>query len=177
MPNLRDVIVYICQHYPREQELTETRLTQIVYLADWLHAVQHGVPFLDIAWEFNIYYGLSTDPIANVVAEDEVFELAEISDVFGYPKRVVRLKEEVSQVPLPETEMRVIDAVIQTASSGTFDSFIRYLYHTFALASETGASKLNLNDLARRYKAGQGEESSKQKLRSGGKGNFAPMTS
>ena len=48
MDNVKDIVAYICCKYPYSSELSNARLTKLVYLADWMSAVANDEQVTDI---------------------------------------------------------------------------------------------------------------------------------
>ena len=53
MTELKEVISYLVSKYPHKDELSNARLTKMIYLADWRHAITQGNQITDIRWFFD----------------------------------------------------------------------------------------------------------------------------
>ncbi len=54
MTELKDVMAYIIANYPFKGELSNARLTKMVYLTDWKNALLSGRQVTDISWRLLI---------------------------------------------------------------------------------------------------------------------------
>ena len=52
---LEAIIAYFCKYYPYTTELSNSRLTKLVYLADWFSCLLKNKKMTDIVWMFNHY--------------------------------------------------------------------------------------------------------------------------
>ena len=50
---LIDVIYYIIKNYKKIKDLSKSRLTKIVYLADWHQSIHQGKQITKIKWYFD----------------------------------------------------------------------------------------------------------------------------
>ncbi len=39
--NLRDIMLYICDKYPQKRDLSNARLTKLIYLSDWKNILKN----------------------------------------------------------------------------------------------------------------------------------------
>ena len=84
---LRDVVAYLCSHYPHREELSKARLTKMVYLADWKSALQRGSQLTEIKWQFN-HYGPYVDDVVNSVRNDPEFEIVQGGTFTANPRKL-----------------------------------------------------------------------------------------
>ena len=150
MAELRDVVAYLCQNYPRPGELSKARLTKMVYLADWRSAITRGRQVTRIVWEFH-QYGPYVDDIVSMARSDPAFEVSAGSTPYGTGKETIRLIESFGYASLDKADRRVLDFVIDKTAPKTWEEFMRLVYSTYPIITQPRYAKLNLVDLARRY--------------------------
>ena len=55
MSKLVDIAGYLVANYPYPGQLSNARLTKMIYLADWYHTVLTGRRLTEINWYFDHY--------------------------------------------------------------------------------------------------------------------------
>jgi predicted nucleic acid-binding OB-fold protein len=150
MSELRDVVAYICRNYPHKDELSNARVTKMIYLADWRSALTRGKRLTDVHWVFN-HYGPFVYDIINAVKEDPVFEVVPTENMYGGPKDLMRIADDVDYPSLGEEERELLDFVIEKSAQKNWDEFIRLVYSTYPIATQERFSELDLVALAREY--------------------------
>jgi uncharacterized protein YwgA len=151
MAKLRDVVAYLCKNYPYKHELSKARLTKMVYLADWRSCLKRGKQMTNIVWEFN-FYGPYVEDVINVVKSDPSFEVIQTTNQHGGYKELISVHEDVTYPTLTSEDKEILDFVINTTKSKFWDDFIRLVYSTYPIVTQSRFSTLDLEDLARRYK-------------------------
>lgn len=151
MAELRDVVAYLVKNYPYKQELSKARLTKMVYLADWRSAITRGKQITNIVWEFN-HYGPYVDDIIDVARSDPSFSVKRGRNLYGWPKEVIKASPDIRYESLTEDEKEILDFVIESTAPKYWDEFIRLVYSTYPIVTQPRFSKLDLVELARRYK-------------------------
>lgn len=154
MALLRDVILYLCQHYPHKNELSKARLTKMVYLADWRSAILYGRQITDINWRFN-YYGPYVDDVVNVARVDPDFNIIQDTNQFGDWKELIRVTNDAQRPILKKSEQAVLDHVIEVTAPKYWNDFIQLVYSTYPIVTQPRFAKLDLVALAQEYKADQ----------------------
>ena len=153
MANLVDIVSYICQRYPRKNDLSKGRLTKLVYLADWRSVLENGEQVSDITWEVYHYGPWVPDVIETVEANPDKFRVRKTFTWFGNPKEVVELTDSSYEPNLSPAEKEAIDYVIKATEHLNWDNFIRLVYSTYPVVTQPKYTPLNLRDLAAKYKA------------------------
>ena len=74
MTKLQNIVAYLCSMYPHKSELSNARLTKLVYLAHWFSALLDGRPMTNIEWLFN-HYGPYVDDVVDSVRNTQYFSL------------------------------------------------------------------------------------------------------
>jgi len=152
MTNLKDVIGYICANYPHKDELSDARITKMIYLADWKSALDRSTQITAINWKFN-HYGPYVDDIKNLTSSDSDFEVHATSNIFGGYKKLISLRNNFTPESLQAEDKALLNHVIETTSSLTWDGFIKLVYSTLPVVVSERGSQLNLVETAQKYKS------------------------
>ncbi|WP_429126262.1 Panacea domain-containing protein [Aeromonas veronii] len=152
MNKLRSIMAYIAKAYPHKNELSKARLTKLIYLSDWFSSLLDGKQMTDIRWVFN-HYGPYVDDVSNIAAFDSEFSIKPEKTVYGSDKYVISYCGSGVDNVLSEREKAIIDAVIDKTKSMYFNDFINYVYSTYPVSSSERYAEMNLEALARKYKA------------------------
>jgi Protein of unknown function (DUF4065) len=152
MAELIDVITYLCLRYPNKHDLSNARLTKLIYLADWKSALDRGEQITDIQWVFD-QFGPFVFDVKDVVVNDSAFVVQETTNMYGAPKTLIKLVEDRAYPSLSEQDQEILDWVIKTSSRMSWNSFIRLIYSTYPIMSQERGTKLDLAALAEEYKS------------------------
>jgi hypothetical protein len=150
MACLRDTVAYICKHYPHKNELSNARVTKMVYLADWRSAITRGKQLTNIPWVFN-HHGPFVYDVLDAVRDDPAFEVVSTRNMYGAPKDLLRAANDVSYPSLEEDEKDVLDFVVETSAEKNWDDFMRLVYSTYPIVARERYTKLDLVELAKEY--------------------------
>jgi hypothetical protein len=150
MSHLRDVVAYICKNYPHKDELSNARVTKMVYLADWRSALTRGRQLTDIRWVFN-HYGPFVYDVIDVVKEDPAFEVVSTENIYGEPKDLMWVADDIDYPSLDEEEKELLDFVIKKSASKNWNEFLRLVYSTYPIATQERFSELDLVQLVQEY--------------------------
>jgi hypothetical protein len=157
MARIKDVTAYICAMYPIKHELSKTRVTKLVYLADWKSAQRTEKQLTKIKWYFH-NFGPYVDAVIDSAKKDRRFEITSTSNLYGDPKILFSIREgEDYKRGLSLSDMELIDEVIGETSKLYWDSFIKHVYDTFPIRATNRHQDLNLISLAK-------QESSNKKI-------------
>jgi hypothetical protein len=156
---LADVVAYICVTYPSEyrQDLSNSRLTKLVFLADWANARGTARQITDIEWRFN-HYGPWVPDVLESVTNDDRFVTEVVENQYGATKRRVSLSESFSRnaghwtetLGLTLRERLVLDGVIADTQSMYFGQFVDYVYDTYPVKHGVRFGVLDLVHLSHR---------------------------
>lgn len=152
MAQLKDVIAYFCAHYPHKDELSKSRLTKLIYLADWKAAIDHNEQITDINWIFN-HYGPYVEDIARLAQNDADFNVARGINEYGNPKSMISLKNEDLTISLDDKDQAILDYVINSTKRLYWNDFIKLVYSTYPVLTGQRGKRLDLIEAARRYSA------------------------
>jgi|SRR5215211_372616 len=154
MARVRDVLAYLCEKYPQKSELSNARLTKMVYLADWKSAIERDMQLTDIQWFFN-HYGPYVDDVIEVAESDPAFNVRSAYNIYGDPKEIISVRDDVDYPSLEEEDKDILDFVINSSASKNWDQFIRLVYSTYPMVTLDKYAKLDLVELAHEYAANQ----------------------
>ncbi|WP_168193864.1 Panacea domain-containing protein [Lysinibacillus sp. SGAir0095] len=156
MVKIKHIVRYFVKNYPYENELSKTRITKMVYLADWYSALKHGHQLTDIKWFFD-HYGPYVSDVFNAVAEDRHLTIKHDYNAFGNPKDVVALKKSHHVFDSPPIRIDnhykvVLDEVIEDTQQLNWNEFIDYVYSSYPIKSSIRYHYLDLVNLGRECK-------------------------
>lgn len=151
MAELRDVLVYLCRQYPHPNELSNARLTKMVYLADWRSALERGVQLTGIEWEFS-HYGPYVHDVSRLAHADPAFEVFGTASVYGSQKQLIRVRPDAPAPNLTNEDREILDHVIATTQRLYWDGFMKLVYSTYPVVTQSRYSLLDLPKLAVEYR-------------------------
>ena len=140
---------YFCQNYPYKNELSNARLTKLVYLADWFSSPIYGKQLTDIRWVFN-HYGPYVDDIIDTAKQNTLFTISNSQNFYGDNKLIISCNENY-QPNVSVEEKKIMDFVIEKTKSMYFNEFIDYVYSTYPISSQQRYLNLDLISLANEY--------------------------
>lgn len=152
MADLKDIIGYILQQYPHKSELSNARVTKMVYLADWKQMLNDRHQISGIDWYFDNYGPFVWDVKRAVDDNKDVFDIVHTMNGNGGTKTLFSLKPgKNNSFQLNDCEKKAIDAVIDNTKSLYWDDFITFVYSTYPVASNERYSSLDLKKAADEY--------------------------
>lgn len=149
MNKLEKIMAYICQTYPFKDELSDARLTKMVYLTDWFNSVLSGEQSTEIVWVFN-HYGPYVKDVFELAKNNDSFKIDYKTNVYGNTKAVVNYIGE--PVKLDKDLEEIINRIIDKTKGMYFNDFINYVYSTYPIKNNVRYSTLDLPKLAQEYK-------------------------
>jgi hypothetical protein len=154
MAHLRDVIAYIIKSYPAalRHELSNARLTKMIYLADWHQAINHRRQISNIEWYFDNYGPFVNDVKKEAEKHSDLFDVNSDKNMYGQKKAVFSLKNENYQPELNVEERASIDRVVEATRKIYWDDFIKLVYSTHPITSSERYSCLDLVGKAEEYR-------------------------
>ncbi len=154
MANLKDIVGYILENYPEsmQDELSNARVTKMVYLADWRNCLRGKGQISEIKWYFDNYGPFVWDVKKTVDKYPELFKVKEIPNRHGSLKRLFSLKGKGHDFILSKTEKQSIDHIIDVSSKKYWNDFIKLVYSTHPISSSDRYSHLNLVEKAGEYR-------------------------
>lgn len=151
MAELHDVMAYIIQKYPATHELSNARLTKMVYLADWRQAIAEGKQITRISWYFDNFGPFVRDVEVTAVQREDLFSIDLGSNMYGQPKKSFALRDPNYQPQLSHSEKAAIDHIIEVTKRLYWNDFIKLVYSTHPIASSDRYSYLDLVQKAKEY--------------------------
>lgn len=152
MATIQDVVAYLLEHYPHKSELSNARVTKMVYLADWHQAINYGRQITPIEWYFDNYGPFVWDVKRAAESNPFLFKLEDTHNYFGTPKTVLSLQGGTYSPTLMPAERASLDHVIEATKQLTWDAFIKLVYATHPVASSERYTNLDLVTKARDYR-------------------------
>lgn len=157
MNKLKYVIRYFVEHYPYGNELSKTRITKMVYLADWYSAIEREKQITNIKWFFN-HYGPYVEDVYEAAKKDNYLIIEGTYNQYGSPKEIIAINEKRNisffeklggGERLDIEEEGILKKVILQTESLTWNSFIDLVYETYPIRSQERFSELDLVALAK----------------------------
>jgi hypothetical protein len=158
MAELQDIIAYLLREYPHKHELSNARVTKMVYLADWKSVLERGRQVSSITWYFDNYGPFVWDVAKTTQEHPSLFEMQQTANVFGGEKLLMRLKDENYGCPsLSDEDRQTLDFVIKQTAPKHWDGFIKLVYSTYPIMSSDRYSMLDLATKAKEYQEQESE--------------------
>ena len=145
---LKDVMAYLLKHH--EDAPSNTRLNNLVYLADWHQAVKYGRQITNIEWQFSQFVGsaLYVRDIENVAADHkDVFSVSLQGDWLFFS-----LKDKSFQPQLSGEAKETLDLVIKETKNLSSEDFMERVNKTYPVKFFEPRQSVNLSEKAREYK-------------------------
>lgn len=149
---ITNLMKYILKHYPHKADLSTSRLTKMLYLADWKSALENSKQITDVVWHFN-HYGPYVDDFMKIARDDENIIVKNTNTIFGGCKQQVELHADLKEdIDILETDKKILDFVIEATKSKNYEDFIRLVYSTYPVVTRSRYSDLDLVKMAVEYK-------------------------
>lgn len=152
MATTRDAVAYLIANYPHKDELSKARVTKMVYLADWKAALDHGTQMTPISWRFH-HFGPYVDDVHQIAIGDPAFEVRSETNMYGKRKERIELVDPAAtHITLSDWEKRILDHVISSTKTLSWDGFIKLVYSTYPILSGQRGAALDLLSSANAYR-------------------------
>lgn len=152
MAELKDILAYLLVNYPHKSELSNARVTKMIYLADWRHAIEHHRQVSEISWYFDNYGPFVKDVAETVQKYPGLFESFYTTNLYGKIKMVLKIRDEHYQSStLTDIEKASLDHVIDVVKKLNWNDFIKLVYSTYPIIRSERHSYINLLDMAAKY--------------------------
>ena len=148
---LEEIIIYICDNYPLPNELSQARLTKMIYLADWRSALIYNKQLTDINWLFN-HFGPYVNDISQQAIESNFLNIKKTTNVYGKTKFIISNTDCCSYEYINEEEKDILDFIIDKTKGLYWSEFIELVYSTYPIATQNRYEYLNLVELANTLK-------------------------
>ena len=153
MVELIDIISYILKNYPHKTELSNARLTKMIYLIDWRSAFDYGEQITNINWYFD-NYGPFVHDVEDVINNNSgLIKRVDTYTIYGTKKTMFLLKnEDINFDNLSENVISTIDIIIEKTKRLYWKDFIDFVYSTYPIVTSERYTFLNLIKKAEEYK-------------------------
>ncbi len=153
MVELIDIISYILKNYPHKTELSNARLTKMIYLIDWRSAFDYGEQITNINWYFD-NYGPFVHDVEDVINNNSgLIKRVDTYTIYGTKKTMFLLKnEDIDFDNLSENVTSTIDIIIEKTKRLYWKDFIDFVYSTYPIVTSERYTFLNLIKKAEEYK-------------------------
>lgn len=144
MNKLIEIIKYICINYPYAKELSNARLTKMIYLADWESSKINGHQITDIRWYFD-NYGPYVDDVLNAAIFSEEISVIETENYYGTPKTLITIRPLYKNPLIDEDTKNILDKIIESTKFMFWKRFIEYVYETDPIKNNQRYTYLKLH--------------------------------
>jgi hypothetical protein len=151
MAAIREILAYFLKHYPHAGEMSNARVTKMVYLCDWRHAIETGQQVSPIQWIFDSYGPFVWDVKKTAEDEPAIFNVDRSLNYYGTPKLILSLRDKEYSPVLTQTEQAAANHVIAATKNLGWDAFIKLVYSTYPIIKCDRYSSLDLPSLAHEY--------------------------
>lgn len=152
MVDLIDIILYILKYYPHKNELSNARLTKMIYLADWRSAYDYGSQITNIRWYFDNYGPFVHDVEQAIEENSDKITTVTTRNVFGNKKILYKLVDENINTELPQNVQNVLNTIIEITRGLYWDQFINFVYSTYPIVTSERYTYLDLLSKAEIYR-------------------------
>jgi hypothetical protein len=153
MAATKDIIAFLLQNYPHKSELSNARVTKMVYLADWRHCIQMQTQLSPIRWVFDNYGPFSWDIKSTAENNPDLFDMEVTHNAFGSEKLLLSMKNQEFLPRLERSEVDALNHVITHTRDLDWQNFIRLVYSTYPILKCPRYAELDLPALATQYQA------------------------
>ncbi|ADH98312.1 Panacea domain-containing protein [Salisediminibacterium selenitireducens] len=143
---ISDVLLYFINKYPYPDELSKTRITKMVYLADLYKTQVIGEQLTEIKWYFD-HYGPYVSDVYDAAKKDNRISFENTFSAFGHPKTVIRknnTQEDLEYLYLEEEDKKILDQVIEETKYLNWTDFIDFVYNTKPIITNDKYNYLDL---------------------------------
>lgn len=150
---MANLMKYILINYPHKSELSASRLTKLLYLADWKNAIEKDSQITDLVWHFH-HYGPYVDDLIKIAKDDSDIEVINTSTIFGGKKQQIELRKNSNpNIDISVENKEILDFVIKATKDKNYEDFIKLVYSTYPVVSSSRYSDFDLVEMARSYKS------------------------
>lgn len=152
---ISNMIKYVLKNYPHKSDLSASRLTKIIYLADWKSAIEKDEQLTNVSWVFN-HYGPYVPDFLKIAAEDSDIIVKVMPNIHGKMKQQIELAEHFDaskEIEITDFQKEVLDFVINATKNKNYLDFIKLVYSTYPVMTSERYDILDLSQKAKEYKA------------------------
>ncbi len=151
MAQLKEVMAYLIKNYPHKAELSNARITKMIYLADWRHLITFGSQITNIRWYFDNYGPFVWDIKSAAEENTSLFNVKKTTTPYGTPKTIFDIKDEMHSPEVTSDEKSSLDHVIQETKNLSYSQFIRLVYSTYPIITSDRFTYIDLTKKAEEY--------------------------
>lgn len=158
--NLKYIMLYICKNYPHKNELSNARLTKMIYLADWKNVLKNKEQISNIKWIFNHYGPFVNDVLEEAYNNPDIFNVTSEPNMYGHIKQVINCCNNIDidlNKIFPIDIKNNLDVIIDKTKSKTWNQFIQYVYSTYPVLTSEKGTELNLIEIEKKYRDAQSD--------------------
>jgi hypothetical protein len=154
MATIKDLLINVFDNLESNKSISKTRLTKLVYLCDWKHAIEYGEQITKISWVFDNYGPFVWDVMNSVENNPQIFNVKEVKNSkFGSESTLISLNQDAHDpARLDSNEKRIVEFVVKSTVDLIWGDFIKLVYSTYPVVASTRHEKLNLVEIANEYK-------------------------
>jgi hypothetical protein len=149
MAKLEDILIHILEEYPHKDELSNARLTKLVYLSDWYNSIHNNQQISHIDWYFDNYGPFVWD-IYREVDKNPRFKISYTLNLFGTEKKLIKLIN-TKKVNLTTNEITSINKIIEATEYLNYEKFINLVYSTYPILTTEKYNRLDLVNKAKYF--------------------------
>lgn len=151
MDILKKVLLYYVNHYPIPSQLSNSRMTKMVYLMDWKSCIENGKQISNIKWIF-YHYGPYVDDVSNLISRDNNLGFKKEMNDYGRSKNLVVVKKKIdTEIAISDEIKKILNHIIDVTSDLNYDQFIRLVYSTYPVVVSNRYDEFDLVKLASDY--------------------------
>ncbi|WP_214818320.1 Panacea domain-containing protein [Exiguobacterium sp. s131] len=151
MLKIKQILRYFVENYPYKNELSKTRITKMVFLADWYSCLSTGKQLTSINWYFD-HYGPYVSDVFEAAKKDRRLQVKQEINSFGTLKEVVSLKDDIffyyDHRKIEGITKSILDQVIDDTKNMNWTEFINYIYSSYPIKSSKKYLYLDLEALS-----------------------------
>lgn len=151
MARTLDVLAHLLARYPNEYDLSNARVTKMVYLSDWRHCLQERRQITDIQWFYDNYGPFVWDVKNTAEQHPDLFSVEERTNMYGTRKTCILPTGAEYEPQLLPSEREAIDHVISVTKDLPWGEFMKLVYSTYPILTSEQYSLLDLPRLAEEY--------------------------
>ena len=150
--NLIDVVAYILKHYPIQSELSNFRVTKMIYLSDWLSARRYERQITEIKWFYDNFGPFVWDIKDTVEKNEGLIKVEHTKNTYGDDKLLFILKDKNYKSAMTKEDTDMLDYVIDATKKLYSADFVNLVYSTYPILTSEKYTYLDLVGKAKEYK-------------------------
>jgi hypothetical protein len=152
MDRLEDLMAYLIYAYPSQwkDDISNARLTKMIYLADWHSCINGRGRLTDIRWYFDNFGPFVWNISDTAKGNPDIFTVTSSQNMYGSQKRIIGLSAKVAPQVSPAAK-ESLDHIISVTAPLTWDKFIQLVYSTYPITSSERYQYFDLEEKAQEY--------------------------